>query len=227
MKLISLGLLVSSILLLPGAAFGQYGYVPECKETVANQLNLSPMDIDADLGPYTRNGHRIVNWQARRGQDRSGYCEFDTSDGELVTAQTGQYTGPVGGQRGFGRGGDRFRRRNPMPAVNVPRVKVNTGGHGSYHWPGYSINITRGWVDTTGRETMVALSGERNFKIYFYGRVIREDTGRQYVMRIERSDRGDARGTVTFQLSRNRNKVDYINMTGRVKGKDSSGNFSR
>jgi hypothetical protein len=70
---------------------------------VANQLNLSQMDMDARLGPCTRNGHRKVHWRAAQ------------------------------------------------------------------------------WIMTSER-AMVALSGDRNFRVCFCGTIIHEDANGRYVM---------------------------------------------
>ena len=112
MKSISLVLMVCAAVLLPGLAFAQYGYVRECKETVANQLNVSTLDVSAQLGPYSQNGNRIVNWRSRRAGNSNGYCEFRTATGELVRAESGNYAGHVV---------YRQSSRGTRPAHRVPR----------------------------------------------------------------------------------------------------------
>jgi hypothetical protein len=224
MKLISLGLITCLAAVLPTALIAQPRYVRECREAAANRLRVSPSDISADLGPSTPNGNRIVNWEARRGRDRRGYCEFDDRGGRLVRMEVGEYRGPVGDGR---RGPDRDRGRDFGDRVDAPNVRVDTSGRGVYNGPeGRSIRITRGWVDTYGPRNTVALSGERNFKINFSGRITRRN-GDEFTMEITDSDRGRASGTARFRLNRDRNEVQSIEVNGRINGRGFNGSFSR
>jgi hypothetical protein len=229
MRLISLRLVMVSVVLFPVLAMGQgrYGYVLECKETVARQLNLSPLDVTAQLGPFTGNRNRIVNWSARRGGDNNGYCEFNTATGELVRAVSGAYNGPVGNRRGYRRVPGRLGRQNLGNVVNFPRVSVDTSGRGAFNGPGNSVRITRGWVNTRNQPVTVALSGEHNFKVNFYGRITQQTSDREFTMAINRSDRGAATGTATFRLNSDRNEVEYISVDGRLNGQSINGNFRR
>jgi hypothetical protein len=218
-----------SVILFPGLAMAQYGYVPECQETVANQLNISPLDVAAELGPFTPNRNRIVNWRARRGGDSNGYCEFNTATGELVRAVSGEYNGPAGNRRDFGRGAIRGGAGgfNRQPIVNFPRVSVDTAGRGDFNGPGNSIRINRGWVNTKDQQVTVALSGEHNFKINFNGRITQQTGDREFIMQIDSSDRGNATGTATFRFNSDRNEVEYISIDGRLNGQSMNGNFRR
>ena len=216
-----------STLLLPGVALCQYGYVPECQQAVARRLNISELDVAAQLGPFTGNRNRIVNWSTRRGRDSNGYCEFNTATGELVRAVSGQYNETSGERSRFGLGEGNRGQWNQRPAVDYPTVNVNTSGRGDFNGAGNSVRITRGWVDTSGQQVTVALSGEHDFKINFYG-IVRQQTGdREYVMQIERSDRGPARGTATFRVNYDGNEVEYISVDGRLNGQSINGNFRR
>jgi hypothetical protein len=105
---------------------------------------------------------------------------------------------------------------------NYPRVRVDTSGHGSYQGRHRSANITRGWVDTSSDRPSVALSGDNDFRITFYGNVVRSD-GNHVVMEITGTDRGSANGHAEFRLNGDRNEVDMIT----VNGSGFSGNFNR
>lgn len=227
MRMISLALALISMVLLPGLAAAQYGYTHECAETVANQLNVSTLDVNAQLGPYTPNETRIVLWRSRRGGDRNGYCEFNTGTGELVRTQAGEYSGPVDESRGYTQRSMGYSGPAPGSAVNAPRVKVDTSGKGDYNGPDGSVHITRGWVNTEGQQTTVALSGEHHYKITFYGYVTQKNGDREFTMQINNSDHGNAAGTATFRLNHDRNEVEYISLTGQLNGMDFNGNFRR
>lgn len=227
MRLIFSALMMSSLILFPGLGFGQYSYVRECTQTVASQLNVSTLDVAAELGPYASRRDRIVNWQSRRGSDRSGYCEFNTATGELVRTESGPYTGPLANRAGFRGASNGYFRQNLQPIVNFPHVKVDTGGRGNFNGLGKSVRITRGWVDTKGQQTIVALSGKHDFKIDFYGRITQKDGKREFTMEIDNSDRGNAMGTATFLLNDDRNEVQSISLNGNVNGRNFSGNFKR
>jgi hypothetical protein len=226
MRLISFGLMMSSVILLPGLGFAQYGYVRECKETVANQLNVSTLDVTAELGPFRPNGNRIVNWRSQRASDRNGFCEFDTATGELVRAESGRYTGPAGNRRGFGSASGRGRGWNRETIVNAPRVKVDTEGRGEFIGLRKPIRIKRGWVDTTAPQAAVGLSRGDDFKVTFYGPIVQQNGDREFTMEIDNSDSGDATGTATFRLSSNHKKVESISASGQLNGMDFRGSFT-
>lgn len=216
-----------SILLLPNLAIAQYGYVPECQEAVARRLNISPLDVAAQLGPFTGNRNRIVNWSTRRGRDSNGFCEFNTATGELVRAVSGQPNGSSDYRQRFGMDAGNRGQWDQPPAVDYPRVSVDTSGRGAFNGAGNSVRLTRGWVNTEDQQVTVALSGEHDFKINFYG-LVRQQTGdREYVMQIDSSDRGPASGRATFRLNSDRNEVEYISVDGRLNGQSINGNFRR
>jgi len=110
--------------------------------------------------------------------------------------------------------------------TNYPRVKVDTSGRGSFNsrFAG-NAQISRGWVDSTGRPA-VALSGG-NFRITFFGVVESSDGNREFTMRITGSDRGVAQGSAQVRLNRDRNEVEMINLNGRIGRDNFAGNFSR
>ena len=235
MKSISLVLMVCAAVLLPGLAFAQYGYVRECKETVANQLNVSTLDVSAQLGPYSQNGNRIVNWRSRRAGNSNGYCEFRTATGELVRAESGNYAGHVVYRQSFGGApverNMRYSQRAGMDygqtMVNAPRVKVNNSGRGDFKGPNKSFHIRHSWLDTSGEQTIVTLSDGDDFKISFYGPIVQQDGDREFTMDLDNSNFGGARGQATFRLSPNHKKVEYISMNGVLKGRDFNGTFRR
>ena len=114
-----------------------------------------------------------------------------------------------------------------VPGIpNYPRVRVDTSGRGTYNSRSAgNVNITRGYVDSSGATPSVSLRGG-NFRITFYGVVERSD-GAGFTMRITGSDRGEARGTAQARLNRDRNEVDLITLSGRISRDDFSGNFNR
>jgi len=109
---------------------------------------------------------------------------------------------------------------------NYPRVRVDTSGRGSFN-SRFAANarITRGWVDSTGRPSVMLSGG--NFRITFYGVVDRTDGTREFSMRITGSDRGAAQGRADVRLNRDRNEVEMINVNGRMGPTNFTGNFSR
>ena len=110
--------------------------------------------------------------------------------------------------------------------TNYPRVKVDTSGRGSFNsrFAG-SAQISRGWVDSTGRP-LVALSGG-NFRITFFGIVESSDGNREFTMRITGSDCGIAHGSAQVRLNRDRNEVEMIDLNGWIGRDNFAGNFSR
>jgi hypothetical protein len=107
----------------------------------------------------------------------------------------------------------------------VPRIRVDTSGKGNFNGLGMNFRVTRGWVDTISGRPMVALSGERNSRVNFYGRV--QGGGRDFTMRIEGTDGGDANGTISFRLNGDRNEVETISVNGRSRRGPFNGFFSR
>ena len=230
MRFITYVLMASSAILLPGLAFGQYGYVQECKETVANQLNVSPLDVNAILGAFSPSGSRIVNWQAQRSSDRIGYCEFNTATGELLRAESGSYAGPVAYHPGFNNAPVQQTMQAAdynQSAVNAPLVKVNNSGHGDFKGPHKSFHIRHSWLDTRGPQTIVTLSDGDDYKISFYGSIIQQNGDREFTMDISNCNLGGATGTATFRLSPDDKRVEYISMNGTLRGRDFNGNFKR
>jgi hypothetical protein len=109
---------------------------------------------------------------------------------------------------------------------SVQRIRVDTAGKGNFNGFGRNFRVTRGWVDTTGGRPLVALSGDRNFKVNFYGSV--DGGNRDFTMRIRSTDQGNADGTIMFRLNSDRNEVEMINLKGRAfNGGPFSGYFSR
>jgi hypothetical protein len=127
-------------------------------------------------------------------------------------------------ENGTGNGGSGGAKNGGGRPIDVPSISADTSGRGNFNGD-RSARITRGWVDTNGQPA-VALSGENNFKIVFWGDVIHAN-GREFTMRINRSDRGNASGTATFRTNSDRNEVESITVNGRMNGRDFSGTFSR
>jgi hypothetical protein len=109
---------------------------------------------------------------------------------------------------------------------NYPRVRVDTSGRGTFNSRSVgNVNITRGFVDSTGARPSISLRGG-NFRITFYG-VVENSVGAGFTMRITGSDRGDARGTAQARFNQDLNEVELINVSGRIGRDDFSGNFNR
>jgi hypothetical protein len=126
-----------------------------------------------------------------------------------------------GGRGGYGGGW------NNRDSINLPNVAVDTGGEGGFRGPGsQGFRVTRGWVDTRGQDIALSLSGQ-GMKITFFGRAVRQNGDREYVMEIYNSDRGNVNGSATFRFNPDRNEVEYIELNGQMNGGGISGIFSR
>lgn len=107
-----------------------------------------------------------------------------------------------------------------------PRVRVDSSGRGTFNSRAAgNVNITRGFVNSTGARPSVSLRGG-NFMITFYGVVERSD-GAGFTMRITGSDRGSARGIAQARLNNDRNEVESISVSGSMGRNSFTGNFSR
>ncbi len=149
-----------------------------------------------------------MGWKAR---GREGYCVIDN---RMNIVEFNDNSGNNGGGRNGGSG-----------SINVPPMRGDTSGRGNFNSDG-SVRITRGWVDTNGQPS-VALSGENNCKITFWGDVTQANGNREFTLRITRSDRGNASGTATFRMNSDRNEVEYISVNGRMNGRNFNGSFNR
>jgi hypothetical protein len=106
---------------------------------------------------------------------------------------------------------------------NYPRVRVDTGGRGSFDGRGIgNRSVDRGYLDTQNARAAVGVSGRDGFRVMLYGEVV-EANDRTIVIRINDSDRGRTQGRVEAKLNRDRNEVESINFDGR----DFRGSFSR
>jgi hypothetical protein len=134
-----------------------------------------------------------------------------------------------GNSRGKGNGkGKGNRNGNDYGYGNgyVPNVRVDTAGRGTFQARGVNARITRGWVDTRNN-VAVALSGDRNFGVTFYGTINRSSNDRAFTMRITSSNRGNAQGTAQVRLNNDRNEVEWISVDGRMNGDRFQGSFNR
>ena len=125
----------------------------------------------------------------------------------------------IGGGRGFPGGGG-------FTGGGGGGVRADTAGRGTFNGDRQSERITRGWVETVGQPS-VALSGDRDFRITFRVDITRTGRDGSYAFRIIDSDRGRASGTGTFRLNGDRNEVEFINVTGKLNGRNFNGNFNR
>lgn len=201
-KAIALAILCSSSLL----AQRNSDYQNKCQQEVVSRLRVNQRDVFTNF-QGTNSGRARVSWTVRA---REGYCIVDNRMAVVEFRENGN--GGGNGKNGGGR------------PIDVPRMTMDTSGRGTFN-SDRNVRITRGWVDTAN-QTAIALSGENNFRIRFFGEITRS-TGREFTMRITRSDQGNATGTATFRVNGDRNEVESINVNGRMNGRDFSGNFSR
>lgn len=182
-------------------------YQNKCQQEVVSRLRVNQRDVFTNF-QGTNSGRARVSWTVR---SREGYCIIDNR----MTVVDFRDSGNSGG--GGGRNGG-------VRPIDVPRMTMDTSGRGTFNGERV-VRITRGWVDTAG-QTAVALSGENNFRIVFFGEITQSNS-RNFTMRITRSDRGNASGTATFRVNGDHNEVESINVNGRMNGRDFTGNFSR
>jgi hypothetical protein len=225
-----------------------------CRDEVVSQLRVGRGNVTVEPARADRSDNLIVRFDVQRGNvRREGYCAV-TKDIQIANFQVrdqnqnasnsqwdlpaqnqqagGSWGQPSGswnqsGQRP-GWGGYDNSQIDRRPAVtNFHRVKVDTSGRGNFSG-GFEGNaeITRGWVDTRSGRISVGVSGKNNFKATFYGDIV-ESNDQRMVMRITDSDRGQATGRVEFQLNRDRNEVEWINLSGRMGRNQFTGSFRR
>jgi hypothetical protein len=126
---------------------------------------------------------------------------------------------------GGGNGGDEYGPGPGFgpPMTDFPRVKADTSGHGSFNGQSYgSNNVTRAWFNTREGRPALALSGSRDFKVTFFGDIVKADD-RHITMRITDSSQGPARGRAEIFLNHDRNEVESVSINGR----GFNGDFSR
>lgn len=202
--------LIAPVLLLSATAYAQRpsDYQNRCQQETANRLRLNQRDVFTNLQGNS-GGRTRVNWTAR---GREGFCVIDN---RMTVVDFQETTNGRGGKGG-----------GPQQPVDIPRMRMDTSGRGTFNDGGGAVRITRGWIDTRNQQPSVTLSGEKNFKITFWGDITRSN-GREFTMRITRSDRGNANGTATFRVNGDRNEVELINLDGRVNNRNFNGSFSR
>ena len=99
----------------------------------------------------------------------------------------------------------------------------SNGGHGTFNGQSYgSNNVTRAWFNTREGRPALALSGSRDFKVTFFGDIVKADD-RHITMRITDSSQGPARGRAEIFLNHDRNEVESVSINGR----GFNGDFSR
>ena len=228
MRTVSFSLLMSGLLVclvaFPSGADAQGRTVQDCRNNVADALGMNASNVQAAMGPDGENGNPVVEWEANLGGRRiRGFCQT-SRNGQVINTQLGvPRGGGFGG--GFGRNdGGGFGRNTGGGAIFS--VRVDTSGRGNFSGMGQTVRITRGWIDTRNQPS-VALSGEGDFKITFYGNVTGSSQDREFTLRITNSDRGNATGVATVRLNSDRNEVEYIKVDGRLGRTDFSGIFNR
>ena len=109
------------------------------------------------------------------------------------------------------------------PMTDYPRVKADSSGRGTFTGQSYGSNqVTRGWFNTKEGRPAVALSGSRDFKVTFFGEIVKADD-RHITMRSTESSQGPARGRAEIFLNRDRNEIESIS----IQGRGFNGDFSR
>jgi hypothetical protein len=167
---------------------------PRSQVTIQQQISGSPCEQGRSWGVDSRG-----LWV-----DRGCRAIFVTNGGNLADE--------YGPGPGFG-----------QPITDYPRVKADSSGHGSFSGQSYgSNNVTRGWFNTKEGRPAVALSGSHDFKVTFFGDIVKADQ-RHITMRITDSSQGPARGRAEIFLNRDRNEIESISINGR----GFSGDFSR
>jgi len=212
MKLTGLTEAAAFAILCSSSLFAQRNedYQRRCQQEVVSRLRVDQRDVFTNM-QGTNSGRARVSWTVR---SREGYCIIDN---RMTVVEFRDNSNGGSGNKGGGKnGGGR--------PIDVPRMTMDTSGRGTFN-SDRSVRITRGWVDTAG-QTAVALSGENNFRVMFFGEIT-QSNGREFTMRITRSDRSNATGTATFRVNGDRNEVESINVNGRINGRDFSGNFNR
>ena len=189
-----------------------------CRVEVSRRIDTDRNRVDADMSGWD-NGRARVQW---RSNNSNGYC--------LINRQMN-----IIDFRDFAQGNPRDDRRDDdwddrdnrwRPISDYPRVAVDTDGHGTFNPDNQSLRIQRGYVNT--RDTpSVTLRCERNYRVTFRGDVVKANGDSEFVLRITSSDRGDARGMVTFRLNADRNEVEFISVRGRLNGRRFDGTFDR
>jgi hypothetical protein len=109
------------------------------------------------------------------------------------------------------------------PMTDYPRVKADSSGRGTFTGQSYGSNqVTRGWFNTKEGRPAVALSGSHDFKVTFFGEIVKADD-RHITMRITESSQGPARGRAEIFLNHDRNEIESIS----IQGRGFNGDFSR
>ena len=183
-------------------------------------LHVSRSDVQVRRGDNQDDdsGNYILLWEARlRDGGRSrGYCEIDPRRQRIIRFESGEYSGRPG--RG---------PRGPLPPGEYPRVRVDTGGSGNFEGGRFrDIRLDRVAVDTTDRPLLV-VKGRHDFRLAFYGEVIRSDNPRELTMRITSSDHGDARGRAQIRLNPDRNEIETLDLHGNMDGREMNSSFVR
>ena len=223
-----MGGLLLCLVVFPNGVNAQGRAVQDCRNNVADALGMNASNVQATTGPAGENGNPVVEWEANlSGRRIRGFCETGRN-GQVINTQLGVPRS----SGGFGNGGGIFGRNNDggfgrnTGGGAIFSVKLDTAGRGTFSGMGQTVRITRGWVDTRN-EPSVALTGEGDFRITFYGVVTGSNQDREFTLRITNSDRGNATGTATVRLNGERNEVEYIKVDGRLGRTEFTGTFNR
>lgn len=209
-----------------------------CRNEVQSRLNARGNDVDVIYQPEDSNRNNYhVDWRVNsRNNSTRGTCDVDdngrvrqfrNSGGGNNGGNNGGGFGKGKGNGGFPGNGGGFPGNNPPPGVsNYPRVRLDTSGRGTFNGRGITAKVTRGWVDTLGN-TSVQLTGDKDFRVTFFGVVERSDGNRTFVLRITGSSLGNAQGTADVRLNGDRNEVEAIVVNGRINGDAFQAGFNR
>jgi hypothetical protein len=187
-----------------------------CHAEAVRRLGMGFRDVGTDALRPTEDGNYRVKWytDVPNGNNSGGVCEVDRR-GSLVHFDQAR------GDRGDGGDG------RASPVGEYPRVKVDTGGTGSFDGGRFrDIRLERVSLDTRDRPVLV-LVGRHEFRIAFYGEVINSDGNRELTLRVNASDHGDVHGRAQIRLNPDRNEIETMDFHGTMDGGELNSSFVR
>lgn len=145
----------------------------------------------------------------------------------LVTAI--MFASPAAAHAQRARDGSYWDRANSYQAVQMPNRKMDTSGTGDfYSGVAGSERVRRAYFDSRNPGRIeLGYSGERDFRIRFYGQVVEQYSDRRFTIRLTDSDRGPATGTAEVKLNSDKNEIEAMMLSGAVRGSRFAGDFRR
>jgi hypothetical protein len=183
-----------------------------CHAEAARRLGLDFDDVGTGRMRSSDEGTYRIKWYTdlANGNNSSGSCTIDRGGNLLRFDQDG---GMAGGPAGFG------------PVGDYPRVKVDTGGDGTFDGGRFrNVHLESVYLDMRERPTLV-LRGSHEFRIAFNGEVIGASQ-REFTLRINGSDHGDVHGRAEIRLNPDRNEVETLDFHGTIDGSELNSSFA-